>query len=97
MRKMAPVLASLCVIACGSATTAAAASPLPSGCPTGFELIGIGAPEDPRQAVLAGQVDAGGNNDGYVCRRALGDGAFHNFPTRPDTVYQWADNFPRLR
>jgi hypothetical protein len=88
MRKTARLLASLCVVACAAATTASAKSPLPNGCPTGFGLISIDAPEDARQAALAGQVDASGNNDGYVCRRALGDGAFHNFPTRPDTVYQ---------
>ena len=94
MRRIALVLASSCVIAGGAATTAGAASPLPNGCPSGFELVIVDALEDPRQAALAGQVDANGNNDGYVCRRALGDGIFHTFPGRPDTVYHWADNFP---
>jgi hypothetical protein len=83
---MAPVLASLCVIAGGAATTAVARPPLPNGCPTGFELISVDAVQDPRQALLAERVDAGGNHDGYACRRPLGDGIVRKFPGRPDTV-----------
>jgi hypothetical protein len=30
--------------------------------------------------------------DGYVCRRALGDGIDQNLPGRPDTIYRWRDN-----
>jgi hypothetical protein len=94
MRRIALLLASLCVIAGGAATTAGAESPLPNGCPSGYELISVDAVENPLQAVTAERVDTGGNNDGYACRRALGDGIFHTFPGRPDTVYHWADNFP---
>jgi hypothetical protein len=63
------------------------------GCSAGFEYISLVdvLSEGPRpSAILA---DVTGNNDGYVCRRLLGDGTFHRFPGAVnDKIYTWADN-----
>ena len=89
MRNLIVVFVSVCALAALAAPLASAEQ---EGCPTGYELISVQGFDDPRQVALAGSVDAAGNNDGYICRRPLGDGIFHDFPTRPDTVYHLRDN-----
>jgi hypothetical protein len=63
------------------------------GCSAGFEYISLVQvlSEGPRpNAILA---DVTGNNDGYVCRRLLGDGLFQVFPNAVnDKIYYWLDN-----
>ena len=63
------------------------------GCSAGFEYISLVQvlSEGPRpNAILADQT---GNNDGYVCRRLLGDGISHLFPNAVnDQFYYWLDN-----
>ncbi len=60
------------------------------GCAAGFEFVSVDELDDVyRSARIADNL---GNNDGYVCRRALGDGFHHDAPGRPDTVYLWLDN-----
>jgi hypothetical protein len=67
----------------------------PVTCPSsvGFEYISLVdvLSEGPRpRAILA---DVTGNNDGYVCRRLLGDGLFHLFPNSVvGEIYFWLDN-----
>jgi hypothetical protein len=89
MRSVIVVFASVCALAALAIPVASAEQ---EGCPSGFELIGVTEAGDARQVLTAQSVDAAGNNDGFVCRRALGDGIFHDFPGRPDTVYHWQDN-----
>jgi hypothetical protein len=70
------------------------AAPPPPGngeCPTGFERASV-AEIDLMYGGLPGSVDAVGNQNGFVCRRAVGDGVFHTFPDRVDIVYLFADD-----
>jgi hypothetical protein len=60
------------------------------GCPQGFEPMMVGVGEADRRIPIL--IDAGGNDDGIVCARPEGDGIFHDYPGRPDTVYLWKDN-----
>jgi hypothetical protein len=63
------------------------------GCSAGFEYISLVdvLNEGPRPAAIA--ADQTGNNDGYVCRRVLGDGIFHRYPNSVnDKIYIWLDN-----
>jgi hypothetical protein len=63
------------------------------GCSAGFEYISLVQvlSEGPRPGAVI--VDVTGNNDGYVCRRLLGDGIAHLFPNAVnDTFYYWLDN-----
>ena len=42
---------------------------------------------------LPGLIDGAGNDDGYVCARALGDGWFQIIPNAPvDTIFSFTDN-----
>lgn len=61
------------------------------GCPQGFKWIVVGEGEADRR--VPREVDDLGNGDGIVCAPAIGDGIFHTYPGRPDTVYRWADNW----
>ncbi|MFZ0627629.1 MAG: hypothetical protein WAN34_14150 [Acidimicrobiia bacterium] len=64
-----------------------------NGCPQGFESMVVGEGEADRR--VPHEVDSpefGGNGDSIVCARALGQGIYHTYPGRPDTVYRWADN-----
>jgi hypothetical protein len=82
-------------VALVTATGVSAAPPV-NGCPEGFELISVaqgeseGYPLARLQDEFVGRPP--GNHDGYVCRRPVGDGIFHDYPGRPDTVYLWLDN-----
>ena len=61
------------------------------GCSAGFEYISLVQvlSEGPRPSAIAADV----NGDGYVCRRLLGDGIFHQFPGAVNTsIYFWLDN-----
>ena len=63
------------------------------GCSAGFEYISLVdvLKEGPRLAAIA--ADQTGNNDGYVCRRVVGDGTFHRYPNSVnDKIYIWLDN-----
>jgi hypothetical protein len=63
------------------------------GCSAGFEYISLVdvLNEGPRLAAIA--ADVTGNNDGYVCRRLVGDGTFHLYPgSVNDKIYIWLDN-----
>ena len=64
------------------------------GCAAGFEYISVIDAEAgyPPEYSVPSRTDEFGNNDGYVCRRALGDGTFHVVPSPADTVYLWLDN-----
>jgi hypothetical protein len=77
------------------AAPAAAQTPATNnGCPEGWEWMVVGEGEADRR--VPWEVDAvenGGNGDGIVCARAMGDGIFHTYPGRPDTVYRWNDNW----
>jgi hypothetical protein len=37
-------------------------------------------------------VDAAGDSNGIVCRRALGQGVGHTDPNHPEQVYFWQDD-----
>jgi hypothetical protein len=85
---VAPIALSLLLATAGVASAAAN-----TACPAGFETITVA------QAVSAGylttpvRLDKNGNNDGTVCRRALGDGVFNVLPNATvDTIYEWMDN-----
>jgi hypothetical protein len=63
------------------------------GCSAGFEYISLAQvlSEGPRPSAI--EADTTGNNDGYVCRRLIGDGIAHLFPGAVnDTFYIWLDN-----
>ena len=63
------------------------------GCAAGFEYISLVQvlSEGPRPSAV--YADVTGNNDGYVCRRLLGDGVFHLYPGAVnDKIYLWFDN-----
>jgi hypothetical protein len=68
------------------------AAPPSSGCPQGFEEVAVSQAENEGYVPIPRLVDNAGNGNGEVCRRALGDGVFHRFPGRPDTIYQWRDD-----
>ena len=61
-------------------------------CSPGFELVSL---EDADRGI-ATWFDEMGNNDGYVCRRLLGDGRDgirHAYPNATvDYIYHWEDN-----
>src|SRR4051794_16168008 len=79
------------------AATGVRAAPPVNACAEGFELISVaqgeseGYPLARLQDEFLGEPQPG-NHDGYVCRRPLGDGVYHDYPGRPDTVYLWLDN-----
>ena len=94
-RRLLALLLSAAAASLGGGASASAATPT-NGCPAGFEVISVAQAESEGYR-LARVVDESvdkppGNRDGYACRRPLGDGVFHTFPGRPDTVYQWMDN-----
>jgi hypothetical protein len=63
------------------------------GCAAGFEYISLAQvlSEGPRPGAII--ADTTGNNDGYVCRRLVGDGVAHSYPGAVnDTFYIWLDN-----
>ena len=68
------------------------------GCVPGLGWVGISVAEaaSAGYAPVPAIVDEAGNNDGYVCRRALGDGTwnwFIRFCCPVDkTLYLWSDN-----
>ena len=63
------------------------------GCPEGHQWMVVGEGEADRPTPYHADDPAnGGNGDGIVCARAAGDGFFHDYPGRPDTVYWWSDN-----
>lgn len=95
MRKT--LLATLVVAMMTIAGPAVANPPNPheTGCPNGHPIMnvedlaseGYGAPG------YVDDADNGGNGDGYVCARALGDGWFQIFPNAPvDTIFSFSDN-----
>ena len=63
------------------------------GCPEGFTWMVVGVGDADRTVPKQNDaIENGGNGDGIVCARALGDGVVHTFPGRPDIVYEWSDN-----
>lgn len=64
-------------------TEAARANPTTDACPGGYEYISLTdvLAEGPRPVAIA--TDEEGNDDGYVCRRALGKGVFQHEITPP--------------
>jgi len=64
-----------------------------NGCSQGYQWmeVGVGDADRPTPRIVDDPAN-GGNGDGIVCARALGDGVFHTFPGRPDTIYKWMDN-----
>ena len=96
-RRLLAFLLSVTAASLGGATYASAATPT-NGCPEGFEVISVAQAESEGYR-LARVVDESvdqspkpGNRDSYACRRPLGDGVFHDFPGRHDTIYWWMDN-----
>jgi hypothetical protein len=64
------------------------------GCSQGSEWMIVGEGEADRLVpYLVDDPANGGNGDGIVCAHAIGDGKFHTYPDRPDTVYGWEDNW----
>ena len=90
-RRLLGLLVAVPAVAVGIGATASAATPS-NGCPAGFESLSVVQAESEGPYVVARIVDETGNNDGYVCRRLLGDGVAHKFLGRPDNVYLWLDN-----
>ena len=77
-----------------SSVVVGSAAPPPPGneeCPSGFERTSV-AEIDLLYGGLPGSVDAAGNQNGYVCRRAVGKGVAHDVPGRPEIVYLFADD-----
>lgn len=75
----------------------AAAGAASEACPQGFETIAVEQAVSEGYRRIPAAVDAFGNGDGIVCRRALGDGLFNSSPLHLDTVYWWLDNVtPRI-
>ena len=78
----------LLLVAGASAASAAAPD---DGCARGFELWDV----EIEPYMVDNAIDAAGNNDGYVCARALGKGVLNTLPPgAPDisVVYQFTDN-----
>jgi hypothetical protein len=94
-RRLLALFAALMALTFGIAVNASAAPPV-DGCPQGWELISVAQAEaegrPPARVVDEFAGHPAGNRDGYVCRRALGDGIDQNLPGRPDTIYRWRDN-----
>ena len=93
MARIAKITLVSAFIACATSLTwnPALAAPPASGCSEGFELKDVveAFNEGYRLPIVW---DAEGNNDGYMCRRALGDGVLRWLPNRPDTIYLLVDN-----
>ncbi len=78
------------VVLAGAGDAYAAAN---TACPAGFETITVVAAVSAGYLTTPVNVDANGNGDGVVCRRALGDGVFNVFPNATvATIYEWMDN-----
>jgi ABC-type nitrate/sulfonate/bicarbonate transport system substrate-binding protein len=89
---LALAAAATAAVAAGNASAETSRTPVANGCPAGFEFILVEQAEAQGYVPIPRLVDESGNANGAVCRRALGDGIFHSFPGRPDTVYWWADD-----
>lgn len=74
----------------GQASVASAKQEGFGSCPAGYEYVHVD--DVPPIYALARFFDEVGNNDGFVCRRPLGDGIYHKVDGRPDTIYHWRDN-----
>jgi hypothetical protein len=75
------------------ATAAGVMAAANTACPEGFDTITVAQAVSEGYLTSPVRADEAGNNDGTVCRRALGDGIFHIFPNATvDTVHEWADN-----
>jgi len=68
---LAVVVASAFAVA--TAKSAAVETPTETACAAGFELLAVSALEAQGPYVLPRVVDTGGNQNGYVCARALPD------------------------
>jgi hypothetical protein len=90
-RRLLVVLVSASTVAVGVGANASAA-PIANGCPEGFESMSVVEAESLGYSPVPRLADEGGNRDGLVCRRALGDGVLHTYPGRPDIIYAWVDN-----
>ena len=64
-----------------------------TACPAGYETIAVADAVSEGYVDVAPRVDNGGNRDGVVCRRLVGDGTLHVFGNpNVDQIYNWLDN-----
>ena len=78
------------VVLAGADRAGAAAN---TACPAGYETIDVVDAVDEGYVDVAPRVDNGGNRDGVVCRRLVGDGTLHVFGNpNVDQIYNWLDN-----
>jgi hypothetical protein len=83
-------IATTVFIASGTGVVGAAAN---TACPAGFETTTVAQAISEGYLSVASNVDNGGNRDGIVCRRLLGDGTLHVFGNpNVDVIYNWLDN-----
>jgi hypothetical protein len=89
----AAIIGAAVALATSSGPALAAAN---DACPAGFQTISVaqavseGYTSTP---VLVDSPDHGGNSDGIVCRRPIGDGQLKKIPNPTvDQLYFWHDN-----
>ncbi|MEN8238467.1 MAG: hypothetical protein ABFR53_04600 [Actinomycetota bacterium] len=95
MRKTLIATLAVAMMAVAGPAFANPTHPHDTGCPTGKALTGVEYLTEMGYGV-PGYIDDianGGNGDGYVCARALGDGWFQVFPDATvETIYNFSDN-----
>jgi hypothetical protein len=95
MRKTMLATLVVAMMAVADPAVAGPVHPHETGCPTGHPIVSVADLTADGYGVPA-WVDAeanGGNGDGYVCARALGDGWFQIFPDAiVDTIFLFSDN-----
>lgn len=69
----------------------AAAHPLETGCPEGWPIKSV-AEMVPRGYYLLPEWDAAGNNDGFLCARAIPNALCTLDPCPVPQLYLWQDN-----
>ncbi|MEN8239830.1 MAG: hypothetical protein ABFR53_11605 [Actinomycetota bacterium] len=93
MRKTTIATLVVAMMAIAGPAVAGPGNPQDTGCPAGMELISVSDLLADGYNLPA-SVDDAGNNDGYVCGRALGDGTLNSYPDDipVDTIYNFSDN-----
>lgn len=83
-------IATSLLLVAGAGIVGAAAN---TACPAGYEEITVADAISEGFLSVASNVDNGGNQDGVVCRRLVGDGTKHVFGNpNVEHIYNWLDN-----